>query len=65
MSERLLYDEDAAAELLSTTSRRVAELRRSGQLLAVKDGRQYKYRRDDLQAYVDGLDTFEPSRVAS
>jgi excisionase family DNA binding protein len=60
MTDRLLYDDDGAAELLSTTPRRVADLRRAGELVAVKDGRTYKYRRDDLQTYVDTLPYYEP-----
>jgi excisionase family DNA binding protein len=60
MTDRLLYDDDGAAELLSTTPRRVADLRRAGELVAVKDGRTYKYRRDDLQTYVDALPSYEP-----
>ena len=57
---RLLYDAEGAAELLSTTKTRVHELRKSGALPARQDGRQYKFSRDDLQAYIDGLPTFEP-----
>lgn len=65
MTDRLLYDEKGAAELLSTTPRRVADLRRAGELVAVKDGRTFKYRADDLQAYVDRLPTFEPGQLHS
>lgn len=57
---RLLYDAEGAAELLSTSERRIHELRRSGALIAVQDGREFKYRLDDLQAYVDRLRTYEP-----
>ncbi|AVJ50252.1 excise [Mycobacterium phage Mendokysei] len=62
---RLIYDEESAAELLSTTPRRLAELRRAGEIVAVRDGRAYKYRADDLQAYVNSLPTYEPGQVAS
>lgn len=62
---RLLYDANGAAEMLSTTPRRIHDMRRAGVLAAVKEGRAYKFRRDDLQAYVDGLDTFEPPRSLS
>lgn len=65
MSDRLLYDADGAAVLLSTTPKRVSELRRAGELPAVKDGKKFKFRRDDLLAYVDRLPTFEPGQVAS
>ncbi len=61
---RLLYDAEGAAELLSTTKTRVDDLRRAGKLTAVQDGRQFKYSRDDLQSYVDGLPTFEPGVTA-
>lgn len=64
MTDRMLYDAEAAAELLSTTPIRIAELRRGGQLIAVKDGKKFKFRRDDLQAYVDGLATYEPGRAS-
>ena len=57
---RLLYDAEGAAELLSTTKTRVHDLRRAGALVAVQDGRQFKFRLDDLQAYIDQLATFEP-----
>ena len=53
---RLLYDRDAAAEALSTSPRRIDELRRAGLLLAVQDGRSWKFRHDDLQRYIDGLE---------
>lgn len=57
---RLLYDAESAAELLSTTPRRIHELRRAGQLGAVKDGRMLKFRHEDLQNYADRLAAFEP-----
>lgn len=63
--DRLLYDANGAAEMLSTTPRRIHDMRRAGILVAVKEGRTYKFRRDDLQAYVDSLDTFEPLRALS
>ncbi|UXA12394.1 helix-turn-helix domain-containing protein [Mycobacterium sp. SMC-8] len=56
---RMLYDRRSAAETLSTSERRIDELRRAGKLPSVRDGRQYKYRHDDLQRYVDSLATFE------
>ncbi|MFN3007397.1 helix-turn-helix domain-containing protein [Mycolicibacterium wolinskyi] len=57
MPNRLLYDRDGAAEQLSTSPRRLDELRRSGLLIAVKDGREWKYTAEDLQRYVDSLKT--------
>jgi succinate dehydrogenase/fumarate reductase flavoprotein subunit len=65
MPERGLYDKDAAAVYLSTSARRIDELRRAGDLVAAVDGREYKYRRRDLDAYCDGLKDFEPGQVAS
>jgi hypothetical protein len=53
--ERLLYDKAAAAQALSTSEPRIDELRRSGQLTAVQDGREYKYRLSDLEDYVGSL----------
>lgn len=62
MSDRGLYDRDSAAEYLSTSARRVDELRRAGELIAAIDGREYKFRRRDLDAYCDSLEDFEPGR---
>lgn len=52
-----LLDRDAAGEYLSTSPRRVDELRRGGRLLAVKDGSEWKYTIADLDAYIDKLPT--------
>lgn len=60
MTDRLLYDKHAAAAMLSTTVERVNELRRSGVLVAVQDGRQYKYTVGELTRYVESLPTSEP-----
>ena len=57
---KLLYDKAAAAEALSTSERRIDELRRSGELNAVQDGREYKFTAAELQRYVDSLDEYEP-----
>lgn len=57
-----LFDKDAAAEFLSTSDRRVDDLRRAGLLTAVQDGREYKYRLADLEAYIEGLPVAEPGR---
>jgi hypothetical protein len=66
MTARILYDAESAAAVLSIKSKdRVDELRRSGDLIAVKDGREYKYRLADLQSYADSLPVFEPNGVAS
>jgi excisionase family DNA binding protein len=61
---RVLYDTDAAAELLSTSPRRIHELRRAGKLAAVADGRKFKFAADELQRYADSLPSYEPG-VAS
>ena len=64
MSPRILYDAESAATALSIKSKdRVDELRRSGDLVAVKDGREYKYRLADLQAYADALPVYDPHGV--
>jgi excisionase family DNA binding protein len=60
VSDKLLFDHDGAAELLSTTARRIHELRRAGKIAAVHDGRQLKFTRDELERYVAGLPEFEP-----
>lgn len=60
---KLLYDKRAAAEMLSMSERRIDELRRSGKLLAVKDGRESKYTHEDLQRYVASLADWEPPRL--
>jgi excisionase family DNA binding protein len=59
-----LFDKDAAAAYLSTSDRRVDELRRAGLLTAVQDGREYKYRLTDLEEYIEGLPVWEPRRSA-
>lgn len=55
-----LFDKDGAAEFLSTSTRRVDELRRAGDLTAVQDGREYKYRLVDLEDYISSLPVWEP-----
>jgi excisionase family DNA binding protein len=61
MSEpRKLYDHAGAAELLSTSERRIHELRRAGLLHAVRDGRAYRFTDEALQEYIDSLPSFEP-----
>ena len=52
---KILYDKSGAAEILSMSEDRVDRLRRAGKLIAVLDGREYKYRADDLQRYADSL----------
>ncbi|BDY31450.1 DNA-binding protein [Mycolicibacterium mageritense] len=54
---KILYDKAGAAEVLSTSERRITELRLSGKLVGVLDGREWKYRADDLQRYADSLPT--------
>ena len=65
MSETGLFDKFGAAEYLSTSERRVDELRRAGDLAAVRDGREYKYNREDLDAYRLALPAWEPQGRAS
>ena len=57
---RLLHNKTSAAEMLSTSERRIDELRRAGLLCAVIDGREFKFTAEELQRYVDGLDEYEP-----
>lgn len=57
---KLLYDKAAAAEALSTSERRIDELRRAGELNAVQDGREFKFTATELQRYVDSLNEYEP-----
>jgi excisionase family DNA binding protein len=57
---RFLYDADGAAELLSTSPRRIHELRRAGKLAAVSDGRKFKFTDDELQRYAESLPSYEP-----
>jgi len=54
---RILYDGKGAAEMLSISQRHLDDLRRAEKVLAVKEGRGWKYRHADLQAYADGLMT--------
>ncbi|AFC54993.1 helix-turn-helix domain-containing protein [Mycobacterium paraintracellulare] len=62
---KLLYDAEGAAELLSTTPKRISELRRAGVLGAVLDGKKYKFTADELQRYVDRLPAYEPGQRTS
>lgn len=64
MSDRLLYDAESAAVMLSTSTYRIGELRRAGELIAVQDGRECKFTRAELQRYVDNLATSEPKRAS-
>lgn len=65
MSIRGLYNKFGAADYLSTSERRVDELRRAGILIAVQDGREWKFRRVDLDTYIDSLPEFEPGKKVS
>jgi len=65
MSDKGLFNKDSAADYLSTSARRVDELRRAGILIARLDGREWKYSRQDLDDYIDSLPTSEPTRRAS
>ena len=60
MPDKLLYDHNAAAELLSTSPRRIHELRRAGTLAAVQDGRSLKFAKQELERYATSLPAFEP-----
>lgn len=58
-SNRVLYDRDGAAEQLSTSARRVDDLRRARLLLAVRDGREWKYTAAELRRYAESLPSSE------
>jgi excisionase family DNA binding protein len=53
---RILYDKHTAAVMLSCSARQIDELRRSGRLLAVRMGREHKFRHVDLEAYANSLE---------
>lgn len=55
VAQRGLFDRAQAAEFLSTSARRVDELRRAGVLRAVRDGREWKFTCSALAQYIDGL----------
>lgn len=59
-----MYDAEGAAELLSTTPKRVSELRRAGVLGAVLDGKKYKFPLDELERYAASLPAYEPGRAS-
>lgn len=59
---KLLYDAPGAAEMLSTSTRRIHELRRAGVLAAVRDGRVFKFTAEELRRYIDTLPCYEPGR---
>lgn len=50
-----------ASEYLSTSQRRMWELIRSGQIAAVRDGRNVKVRAAELDRYADDLPAYEPA----
>jgi excisionase family DNA binding protein len=50
-----ILDKGAAAAYLATSTRRVDELRRAGRLLAVLDGREFKFKVADLDDYIESL----------
>jgi hypothetical protein len=52
-----LFDKFGAADYLATSPRRIDELRRAGKLIAVADGRTYKYTVSDLDAFIQSLPT--------
>lgn len=56
MMIRGLYDRDAAADYLSTSPRHVDDLRRGGKLISVFEGGKNKFRREDLDRYIDSLE---------
>lgn len=58
-SSRVLYDRNGAAEQLSTSARRVDDLRRARLLLAVRDGREWKYTAVELRRYAESLPSSE------
>lgn len=62
--QKLLYDAEGAAELLSTTPKRISELRRAGVLGAVLDGKKYKFTADELQRYAEQLPPYEPGQAS-
>lgn len=55
-----LYDADGAAAYLSTSQRRIHDLRRAGELAAVQDGREFKFTQDELDRYIESLPAWEP-----
>jgi hypothetical protein len=57
MTARILFDKAGAAEQLSTSERRIDDLRRARVLVAVQDGREWKYTADELKRYADSLKT--------
>jgi hypothetical protein len=61
---KLLYDAAGAAELLSTTPKRISELRRAGKLGAVLDGKKYKFTAGELQRYIGQLPAYEPGAAS-
>lgn len=52
---RGLYDKRSAAEYLSCSVRKVAELRLGGKLPAVKSGNQWMFTREALDFYISKL----------
>jgi hypothetical protein len=62
--QKLLYDAEGAAEVLSTTPKRISELRRAGVLGAVLDGKKYKFTADELQRYAQQLPAYEPGHAS-
>jgi excisionase family DNA binding protein len=65
MPDPLLYDHAGAAEVLSTSERRVHKLRRAGKLAAVQDGRTLKFTLDELRRYAESLPSYEPKSAVA
>lgn len=55
LAQRGLFDREQAGEFLSTSPRRVDELRRAGLLRAVRDGREFKFTSSALAEYIANL----------
>lgn len=54
--QRILYDTEGAAEMLSTSTRHIHELRRAGKLEAVQEGRVKKFRHEELVRFANSLE---------
>ena len=54
---KILYDARGAAEMLSMSQRHLDDLRRAGKIIAVQEGRGFKYRHEDLVAFAEKLPT--------
>ena len=64
MTETILLGKKDAAAALSMSTRRLDQLVAAGEIAAVRDGGQVKFRPAELKRYADELPAWEPRQTA-